>query len=450
MLKAKRVLWGEGMFLRPQHFQQQALFSGNAVAEVLQTVQRHAWGLRLFELDAAMLRNGTIHPQKLEVTFRDGTRFASPGHEPLPLSRNLNDLPQINVTTKLYACLPNLDPHGANTANVETPPSRPARYQSTHQPVGDLYTRALEADLSAMELNVRLMVEEERRDGYDSVPIARLVKDATGHWQQDMDWLPPLVTVSATTMLPRIIQRLLNILLVKSNALAAAHGERTKNVTGFGSADVASFWMLHTVNHNFAILKHLDEAEPVHPEELYLALATFCGELITFSNAYTLTGLPRYNHEELATTFQKLDEIIRELLDTVISSRYAIIPMTSPKPSFHIGHLESERLIENVDYYLSIQGELSITRIIEDVPSQFKIGAPDDVEKILNSAMRGVNLTHTSQTPSALPVRVGNHYFAFEPRGDIFQRMLQSRSVCIYVPESLASLQLELIAVFRN
>ncbi|MDR3087109.1 MAG: type VI secretion system baseplate subunit TssK, partial [Azoarcus sp.] len=175
MLKAKRVLWGEGMFLRPQHFQQQALFSGNAVAEALQTVQRHPWGLRRFEFDTAMLRDGLIHPHALEVTFHDGTRFAAPANEPLPLSRDLNDLPQIGVTTTLYACLPNLDPYGANTANAETPVSRPARYKSTHQTVGDLYTHALEADLSTLELDVRLMMEEERRDGYDSVPIAYLV-----------------------------------------------------------------------------------------------------------------------------------------------------------------------------------------------------------------------------------------------------------------------------------
>ena len=60
-----------------------------------------------------------------------------------------------------------------------------------------------------------------------------------------------------------------------------------------------------------------------------------------------------------------------------------------------------------------------------------------------------MNLTHAAQTPAAIPVRVGNHYFALEPQGAIFERMLRARSICIYVPQTLAALKLELIAVFR-
>ena len=449
MLRAKRVLWGEGMFLRPQCFQQQTLLIDNMVAETLQAVRRHAWGLRRLDLDTAVLREGLVRADWLEVVFRDGTRFDAPGHEPLPLSRDLKELPQVGTETILYACLPNLDPYGGNTAKPDTPAVRPARYRSANRMMVDLFTHALETDLSTLELDVRLMAEEENRDGYDSIPIARLTKDATGQWQQDEAYLPPMVTVSAAPPLVRMIRRLLDILLVKSGTLTNAHRESTKNVVGFGTADIASFWMLHTVNHNFALLNHLANVEPLHPEELYQGLVELCGELITFSNAWSLNDLPQYRHEQLSETFPKLDTMIRELLDTVISSRYRIIPLTSPKASFHLGRLESDSLVENADFYLSIQGELPVTRIVGEVPLHFKVGAPDDVEKILHSAVRGVHLTYTSQTPSSLPVRVGNHYFAFEPRGEIFQRMLKARSICIYVPESLSALKLELIAVFR-
>jgi len=450
MLKAKRVLWGEGMFLRPQHFQQQALYSDCAVAVAQHSLQRYSWGLQQAKLDTSVLTNGLVRADELNVVFRDGTRFEAPGHEPLPLSRDLNDVPQAGVEAILFACLPNLDPYGGNTAvNPDAPVSRPARYRSARQNIADLYTHALEADLTTLELDVRLMFHMENRDGYDSVPIARLLKDATGQWRLDENWLPPLVAVSGAPWLTRMLRRLLDILLVKSTALAGSHREQSKNVVGYGTADIASFWMLHTVNHCFARLNHLSHAEPLHPEELYLELAGFLGELLTFSHAYNLSNVPPYRHEQLSETFTELESLIHELLDTVISSRYVVIPLATPKPSFYIGHLESERLVENVDFYLSVQGEMPIAQIIEDLPLQIKAGAPDDVEKILHSAMRGVNLTYTSQTPSALPVRVGNHYFAFEPRGNVYQNMIKARSVCLYVPETFSSLKFELIAVFR-
>ena len=447
MLKAKSVLWGQGLHLTPQLFQQQTLSIANAAADVLHDVRRHAWGVRRLEIDAQALKVGQVQINALEVVFHDGTRLQAPEHAPLPLSRDLNELLQIGMGTTLYACLPNLNAYGGNTANPGAESPRPVRYRNTEASLSDLFTRALDVSATTLELDVRLMVKEENRDGFDSVAIARVVKDAAGQWQLDETWLPPMVTVSAAPPLPRIVRRLIDILTAKSEALSGLHRENAADVLGYGSGDVTSFWLLHTVNRNFARLKHFACAEPLHPEELYLALAGFCGELITFSKRYRLADLPAYRHEEPAASFFPLDEIIRELLDTVVSARYAQIPLDTPKPSFHIGRLEGPA--ENADYYLSVAGDISAARIIEDVPLQFKVGSPDDVEKIIHSALRGVCLVHMAQTPSALPVRVGNHYFAFEARGDLFDAMRQARSICIYAPESFSRLKLELFAVFH-
>ncbi|XLM23288.1 type VI secretion system baseplate subunit TssK, partial [Chromobacterium piscinae] len=46
----------------------------------------------------------------------------------------------------------------------------------------DLYTQALAADLSTLQLDVKLMLEEENRDGYDAIALCQLEKDATGQW----------------------------------------------------------------------------------------------------------------------------------------------------------------------------------------------------------------------------------------------------------------------------
>jgi len=206
--------------------------------------------------------------------------------------------------------------------------------------------------------------------------------------------------------------------------------------------------LLHTTNRSFPCLSHM-LAHTNHPETLYLAMAQLAGELFTFSTTLTLNAIPPYDHNQLTDTFNKLDALIRELLDTVISARYMVIPLENPKASFYIGRLNSERLLENVDFYLSVESEMPAVQVIETVPLKFKVGSPDDVEKILNSALPGVRLAHAGQTPAAIPVRVGNHYFTLEPHGQIFERMLKSRSICLYVPQALTQLKLELIAVFR-
>lgn len=448
MPASTRILWGEGLFLRPQHFQQQALHVESCLAQHLRQVHAAPWGIRAASLDAEALRGGMLRLNRLDAVFQDGMLVNAPADNPLPLERNLGEIPQLGIQTVIYACLPTLNAFGDNSTDGNSATTRPVRYLVTRRLLPDLFTDALEAELSCLHANVRLLVEEENRDGHLCLAVARITKNANGTWEIDPDYVPPLIEIAGNPYLATICRRLLDILLVKSQALATTHRERVKSVVEYGTSDIASFWLLHTVNRTFPLLNHL-AAAPTHPETLYALLAQLCGELMTFSSERTLRDIPVYQHENLSLVFNRLDTLIRELLQTVVSNRYAQIPLINTKPSFFVGRLDSERLVENVDYYLSVSSEMPTTDVLETAPLKLKIGSPDDVEKILNSALGGVRLAHAAQTPAALPVRVGNHYFALEPQGGIFERMLKSRSICLYVPQALLEFKLELFAIFR-
>ena len=445
---ANRILWGEGLFLRPQHFQQHALFLETSIAQSLRHTHGNPWGIRQSILDSDALRGGILHLEALELVFRDGTLVDAPKANPLPASRNIADISQVGSETTVYVCLPVINTFGGNSTDDAATASRPPRFLTGRRMIADLHTDALEAEVTILHANIRLMVEEENRDGHLSVAIGRIARNANGHWSIVPDFIPPLLEIAGSPHLVTRIRRLLDILLVKSEALAARHRERVKSVVEYGTSDIASFWLLHTVNRNFPLLSHLAQT-PSHPEALYAALAQLCGELMTFSSELTLKDIPAYHHENLTEVFGRLDGLIRELLETVVSNRYAAIPLDNTRPSFFIGRLDSERLVENVDYYLSISSDQPTAHLLEIVPLKLKAGSPDDVEKILNSALPGVRLMHAAQTPAALPVRVGNHYFALEPQGQIFERMRQARSICLYVPQALLEFKLELFAVFR-
>lgn len=448
MLRANRILWGEGMFLRPQHFQQQALFTEQAIAQLSHQIHAYPWGVRKVEIDIEALRAGQVCVNALELVYQDGVYVNAPGNEPLPAARNLKDIAQAGTETLVFACLPTLNAFGGNSSAPNAATARPARFSSELVAIPDLYTNALETEVTALRANVRILLAQENRDGHQCVPIARICKNATGVWTVDETYVPPLLGIEGSPSLKLMMRRLLDIMLVKSQALAGSHRERVKSVVEYGTSDISSFWLLHTVNRTFPLLNHFARTG-AHPEALYALLAQLCGELMTFSSTLTLGDIPAYDHDNLTQVFGKIDSILRDLLETVISNRYAMIPLINTKPSFFVGRLESERLVENVDFYLSVSSELPATQVLDTVPLKLKIGSPDDVEKILNSALPGVRIAHAAQTPSAIPVRVGNHYFVLEPQGQIFERMVKARSICIYVPQALLELKLELIAVFR-
>lgn len=448
MSQASRVLWGEGMFLLPHHFQQADLYLEGRLADLLRSVHAHPWGLRTIAWDKEALERGLLRVDQVEMIFQDGTFLAAPEASPLPIARQLDDVPGLGSETLVYATLPLWNPFGGNVAG-ESAKGRTPRYQFSSIQATDLYTSAVEGEVVALLPNVGLMLAGENRDGCLSIPIGRLLRTPSGSWAMDEAYVPPLAELRGSAHLLRTLRRLIEILQVKSQSLAGSHRERIKSVVDFGASDVASFWLLHSIHRSFPALNHMLRFPQLHPEALYMLLAQLACELLTFSSVRTLNEVPAYNHEDLTGAFQKLDELIRELLDTVISTRFLVIPLTNPKPSFRVGHLDSDRLLEGADFFLSISGEQNASFFEQEVPLKLKVGSPDDVEKILNSALAGVRLRPILQPPSALPVRVGNHYLALEPGGPIFDRMLKARSICIYTPQTLPDFKIELYAVFQ-
>jgi type VI secretion system protein ImpJ len=135
------------------------------------------------------------------------------------------------------------------------------------------------------------------------------------------------------------------------------------------------------------------------------------------------------------------------LLETVISTRYFAITLSEVKASFHQGRLESERITAETRLFLGVQASLPMSELIDIVPLRVKAGAPDDVEKLVLSAMSGVRISHSPQVPPAIPVRPGVVYFAIEARGPLYERMLQGQTITLYVPQGIPDLQLELFAL---
>ena len=50
-----KLLWGEGLFLRPQHFQRQDAYHEARLAEAVRSLHPHAWGVQRLEVDTDAL-----------------------------------------------------------------------------------------------------------------------------------------------------------------------------------------------------------------------------------------------------------------------------------------------------------------------------------------------------------------------------------------------------------
>ena len=447
MIQSSKLLWGEGLFLRPQHFQRQDAYHEWRLAEVSGALHPYAWGLRRCKVDVDALTNGVLRFVELGLIFPDGELFSAPQEDDLPAPVALESIPAGTSELVFHAVLPQMRANGSNFSSGTAEPDASLRFTQHNLPAPDWFTGAAQSELSVLRRCVRVLADTEPRDHLVSLPVCRLRRSATGPFELDPRFIPPSLSIGAVPVLHAMLRRLLDSLQAKVDALYGFHREPSRHVIEFRSGDIASFWLLHTASSAFAALSHYLHHPALHPERLYERMLELAGALMTFSRSYSLADLPPYRHAAPGPCFAKLDQVIRELLETVISTKYFSIALEEVKPSFHHGRLESDKINAATTFYIGVQAALSPSEIVDVVPQRFKIGAPDDVEKLVLSAMSGVRLTHAPQVPAAIPVRPNAYYFADHARGPLYERMLAAQTITIYVPSGIADLRLELFAL---
>ncbi|WP_342118056.1 type VI secretion system baseplate subunit TssK [Pseudoduganella sp. OTU4001] len=427
-----KILWSEGLFLRPQHFQQQDRYHEARIHATAIAAHPMLWGVQAIEWDSSALANGKLRLLALRALFREGELFDAPASDPLPEAVDLSTLPNEVQEVVFYAGMP----------SHETD-----RFAHTERETADLFSDALPAGLTYLRRQVRLVSDREPRGAFDSLPLLRLRRVVSGSFEPDPAFMPPSLSINATPRLRLLLDQLMDALQAKANALQGHMREPSRNVIEFRSGDVSSFWLLHTVSTAAATLLHLLRQPALHPERLYQAMLGLAGGLMTYSRQVHLGNLPAYDHAAPGPSFLQLDAVIRDLLDTVISARYFSIALHEEKPGYHTGKLDSGKIGAGATLYLAIAAAMPALELVDAVPLRVKAGAPDDVEQCVLSAMPGVKLLHAAQVPSAIPVRPDTFYFALENRGVLYEQMLKAQSISIYVPAGIKELRLELLVV---
>ena len=166
-----KVLWGEGLFLRPQHFQQQDHYHERRLHEMAQALHPYSWGVLNLQYDKDALSNNTLRLLELSLIFQDGEIINAPVVDDLPDPIDLSELPVSQQTVTYFVALPSLKSFGGNFSS-QANPNNSARYSQINVATPDLFTLAVDAELTYLKKTVRLVSENDPRDSYVSFPAA--------------------------------------------------------------------------------------------------------------------------------------------------------------------------------------------------------------------------------------------------------------------------------------
>jgi len=443
------VIWMKGTFLSPQHLQTQDRFLENTLQFELSALSFEPWGFRQLLIDQEALAGGFFAVSRAAGIMPDGLLFDMPESDPLPPRKPLAEFfEQDQNEIDLYLAIPEMKERGLNVAmahrDVDT------RFLSEVSLLRDENTGLAEKPVQIARKNFRFLTQNESQLGFTTVRVAKVRKTAAGTFQLTPRFVPPLLDLHANEYLVAINRRLVEILSAKSGQLAGTRRQKNLSLADFGTADIANFWLLYTINTAFPVLQHLFEAGHVHPERLFGAMLELAGSLTTFSKDIHPRDLPKYDHNDLATCFTDLDEKVRTLLETVIPSNFVSLPLKLSQPSIYATALAEDRYLQNTKLYLAIQSDMNEADLITKAPYLIKVCSANHIEHLVRQALPGLTITHVQRPPSSIPVKLNHQYFSLGQTGVAWEAIVRSRNLAAYVPGDFPNPQLELLILLPS
>ena len=447
MKRLQPVIWSKGTFLTPQHLQTRDRFLESSIQFRLDALNFRPWGFQELQIDQQALTAGNFAIKHAAGLFPDGLPFDVPDSDPGPAPKPLLEFFDIDQeVADVYLAIPHYRERGLNVALEKR--GADARYLAEVVELRDENTGATPKPVQLARKNIRFLVQGESREGCTSLRVARVRRTSAGTLVIDPTCVPPLLDASTNSQLKSITRRLVEILAAKSAILAGGRRQRSSNLADFTAGDIATFWLLYTVNSNLPVIRHFHEAGRVHPEKIFRVLSGLAGALCTFSLKIQPRDLPAYDHDDLGLCFLDLDEKLRELLETVVPSNFVALPLKLVQPSIYATALDEDKYLTGTRMYLAVGSSLPETELAKKVPQLVKVCSATQIEHIVKMALPGMTLMHSPKPPSALPVKLNFQYFSLNQSGSAWEGVAKARSLSAYVPSDIANPQLELIILF--
>jgi type VI secretion system protein ImpJ len=449
MRNLSRVVWSEGMYLAPHHFQVQSRYFEEVIDFTASALWFAPYGFGGCALDAESLRNGTLALLHARGILPGGLPFVMPESDSLPQPRRIADLfPASREKLTVLLGIPSFRQNGGN-CSPSPGTGLAARYIQQELPFADETTGRDEKPVPIGRKNFSLLLDTEDTTHFETMPLARVMRDRSGQFVPDPDFVPPCTSIAASDRLMLLLKRLIEILDDKGVGLSGEGAAAGRNWSEYSTRDIAQFWLLHTINAGLAPLREMYESRQAHPEKVFVELLRLGGALCTFALDSHPRNLPVYDHERLEVCFAAIDSHIRTHLETIVPTNVVAIPLRPSGDYFWEGDVTDQRCLDRSRWVFAVRAGAGEVEIISRTPHLVKICSKLFVSKLVERALRGLALTHLPVPPAAIPARVDTQYFSMDRSGPCWEHILQTRQVGVYVPGELPAPELELLVILE-
>jgi type VI secretion system protein ImpJ len=437
-----KVVWSEGLFLRPQHFQQQDRFFERYVETRCAALRSHSWGFTELELERDFLAIGKIGIRRASGVFPDGTPFRMPEDEPLPTPLEIG----AQVRDQLVSLVVPLRRPGSVDADRGNAADGLVRHaiqelESNDSSAGSPDTALLEV----AALRSRLLLASEPGEAYARIPAAHVLEcRADRQVVLDERFIPTVLDAKCAPRLATFMAELQGLFHQRGEALAGR-----VSATGRGStAEIAEFLLLQIVNRYEPLVTHLLSVGLVHPEDLFRVCLSAAGELATITQpSKRPTAFVAYQHERLRECFDPVIAALRAALSVVLEQAAIPIPIESKRFGISVATVVDRSLFGSAVFILAARADIQTEDLRRRFPNQLKIGPVERIRDLVNLQLPGVPVSPLPVAPRQIPFHTGFAYFELDQSSELWQQLGASGGIGMHVAGEFPGLKMEFWAV---
>lgn len=434
-----RIVWSQGMFLQPHHFQQEARHVEQFVDARLRAAHPFAWGFAELVLDEGLLALGRLGLQRASGILPDGTAFAMPQHDALPTPL---DVPADLKGEIVYLAAP-LAREGVTEVDFgDGEGDEMCRWRAVDEELRDHTNAGDEPEpVQTAALTLRLLRQRDATDGYALLGVVRVMeRRSDNQLVLDRAYIAPQTRIEASGQLSATATLLHGLVQQRARMLASRMGQM-----GHGVSEMADFLMLQALNRIEPVLRQFAGVPSVHPREFYLACLQIAGELATFSSeARHPPEYPLYRHDDLQAVFLPVVEDLRRLLSTVLERNAMQIDLVDRNYGVRTAVVGDAELLRKGTFVLAVNAQMAGEQLRQRFPAQSKLGPVDKIRDLVNLQLPGVTMRSLPVAPRQLPFHAGFHYFELERGGELWKQIERAGNLALHVAGDFPGLELEL------
>jgi type VI secretion system protein ImpJ len=438
-----KVVWSEGMFLQPQHFQQHDRYLERVLAGRTAPLQGHAWGFSALEIDPAALAVGKIQVVAASGILPDGTPFDFPHADepppPLDIGADVKD-------ELVVLALPVRRPGTAETGNGDDSGTALTRYYVGETEVGDSNTSAAgSVSIQIGHLRLKLALKRDAADAYTTLGVARVRERRTDNTVVlHKSYVPPMLAIAADPVLAGYAAEIHGLLHQRGDALAA----RLTHPGRGGVAEIADFLFLQTINRYEPLFAHLIAHPLVHPERLYATCVALAGDLATFSHDNRrAAAFPPYKQDALEECFPPLMADLRRSFSIPIEASAIPIELADRKFGVKVAVIRDLELLKNASFVFAVNAQMPPDALRQRFPSQTTVGPAEKIRDLVTLHLPGIPLRVLPVAPRQIPYHAGSNYFELERGGELWQQLERSGGLAMHIAGEFPGLDIEFWAI---